>query len=310
MTGATPFRSSRRCENPYDRRVAQWGKLGLIARDIKLSHSIFALPFAILAAFLAAGGLPGWTKLGLIVLCMIFARTFAMLANRYVDRRIDARNPRTAGRALAAGKLRPGDVLAAMAACAVGLVAGAGMFGALYGNWWPAALSPLVLAWLAAYGLMKRWTLLCHFFLGAALAISPLAAGLAIEPAYLQQPDLWLLAGFVMLWVGGFDIIYALQDMEVDRRDGLHSIPARLGPGRALLMAKGVHLGAFAMLVQTHHSSEPLGNWFRVGILMVGALLVVEHIAASFGRFHMAFFTVNGVISLLLGGLGIADLLR
>jgi 4-hydroxybenzoate polyprenyltransferase len=284
-------------------------KLAVLAGDIKISHSIFALPFALLATFLAAGGFPGWDRLALIVICMVFARTFAMLANRYVDRRIDARNPRTAGRALPSGRLRPGDVLAAMGLCAVGLIAGAAMFGVLYGNWWPAALSPAVLAWLGAYGLMKRWTLLCHFFLGAALAISPLAAGLAIEPAALREPMLWWLAGFVMLWVGGFDIIYALQDVDVDRRDGLHSIPAKLGRGGALLVAKAVHLMALALLIQTYHAAPLLGGAFRAGIVIVAILLVIEHIAATRGQFHMAFFTLNGVISFLLGGLGIADVL-
>lgn len=293
----------------YDPPVTQPSRLALIASDIKLTHSVFALPFALLATFLAAGGFPGWVKLGLIVLCMVFARTFAMLANRYVDREIDARNPRTAGRALPSGRLRTGEALAAMALCAAGLIGGAAMFGVVYGNWWPVIFSPLVLIWLGAYGLMKRWTLLCHFFLGAALAISPLAAGLAINPDFLREPTLWFLAAFVMLWVGGFDVIYALQDMEVDRRDGLHSIPATLGRTGALLTAKVIHLAAFAMLILTDRSSEALADLFRIGVFIVAGLLVVEHLAASRGRFSMAFFTLNGVISLLLGALGIADVL-
>ena len=290
--------------------VAPTSKLTLIARDIKVSHSVFALPFALLATFLAAPGFPGWDRLALIVVCMVFARTFAMLANRYVDREIDKANPRTAGRALPAGRLRPRDVLAAMAACAAGLVGGAAMFGVLHGNWWPLILSPLVLAWLATYGLMKRFTFLCHFFLGTALAISPPAAALAIRPEYLATPTLWWLAGFVMLWVGGFDVIYALQDEVIDRRDGLCSIPARLGRVNALLIAKTVHLAALAALILAQRSSDQLGTLFRIGIGIVALLLIVEHHAASRDRFNMAFFTLNGVISLILGGLGIADVLK
>lgn len=278
-----------------------------MAKDIKLSHSVFALPFALLATFLAAGGFPGWPRLGLVVACMVFARTFAMLANRYVDRSIDARNPRTAGRALPSGRLRSRDVLAAMVLCGAGLLAVACAFGFLYNNWWPAVFSPLVLVWLAAYGLMKRFTLLCHFFLGAALAISPLAAGLAISPPFLSQPTLWWLAGFVLLWVGGFDVIYALQDIESDRRDGLHSIPARLGPARSLLVAKTAHVLALALLVTAGLSSPQLGTGFKIGVTCVGVLLIIEHRFAARGRFSMAFFTLNGAISLLLGALGIAD---
>ena len=131
-----------------------------IARDIKLSHTVFALPFALLATFAAARGAPGWAPLGLIVVCMVFARTFAMLANRYFDREIDRNNPRTAGRALPSGRLRSGQVLMVMGLCAAGLIAGAAGFGVIEGNWWPAIFSPVVLAWLAAYGLMKRFTLL------------------------------------------------------------------------------------------------------------------------------------------------------
>lgn len=284
-------------------------RLRHMAGDIKLAHSVFALPFALLATFLAAGGWPGWVKVMLIVVCMGFARTFAMLANRYFDREIDARNPRTAGRALPSGRLKPREVMAAMIGCAAGLAAGAAMFGVVAGNWWPVIFSPLVLAWLGAYGLMKRFTSWCHFFLGASLGISPLAAGLAIEPASLAGTTLWLLAGFVLLWVGGFDVIYAMQDVEVDQREGLHSVPARLGRRGALMLARAVHVGALVLLVEAGRSTPMLGPLFRVGVLIVGVLLIVEHTAASRGKFTMAFFTVNGVISVLLGGLGIADVL-
>ncbi|MBI1368960.1 MAG: 4-hydroxybenzoate octaprenyltransferase [Planctomycetes bacterium] len=278
-----------------------------LARDIKVSHSVFALPFALLATFLAAGGMPGGTDLALIVVCMFFARTFAMLANRYLDRAIDRHNPRTAGRALPAGRLRPAQVMAAMAFCAIALIAAAAMFGVIDQNWWPLIFAPLVLAWLGAYGLMKRYTLLCHFFLGAALALSPLAAALAIRPAYLTEPTLWYLAGFVLLWVGGFDIIYAMQDIDHDTRDGLHSIPAKLGPTAALALAKLAHLLAVVLLILMQRSSLPLGRLFFIGIVIVALALIFEHLAASRGRFTMAFFTLNGFISLTLGALGVID---
>ncbi|MBI1371867.1 MAG: 4-hydroxybenzoate octaprenyltransferase [Phycisphaera sp.] len=284
-------------------------RLAAMAGDIKVSHSVFAMPFALLATFLAASGFPGWAKLGLIVVCMVFARTFAMLANRYLDRDIDKHNPRTAGRALPSGRVRPRDMMIGMIVCGAGLVGGAAAFG-YWGNWWPAMLSPAVLAWLAAYGLMKRFTALCHFFLGAALAISPLAAGLAIEPTSVTSgPVLWCLAGFVLLWVAGFDIIYAMQDIDVDQRDGLHSVPSKLGTTGALVAAKFAHVGALVALIGAYRMSSQLGTLFSIGIAIVGVLLMIEHVAARRGKFSMAFFTVNGVISLILGGLGIADVL-
>lgn len=281
-----------------------------LGRDIKLSHTVFAMPFALLAAILAANGFPGWTKIGLIVVCMFLARTFAMLANRYVDRDIDARNPRTAGRAIPAGKLTARDVMVAMVVCGLVFIGCAAAFGWLFQNWWPAIFAPIVLIWLGVYGLFKRFTMFCHFFLGGALAISPLAAGLAIEPSYLTQPTLWWMAGFVLLWVGGFDVIYAMQDMEVDRRDGLHSIPAKFGPQGSLIIAKVAHLLALVALIAVEKTSTELTNLFFYGVIGVGVLLIVEHHAASRGKFSMAFFMVNGVISLMLGALGIIDILR
>jgi 4-hydroxybenzoate polyprenyltransferase len=281
-----------------------------MARDIKVSHSIFALPFALLAVFLArAPDRPSVGQLLLILACMFFARSFAMLSNRYFDRRIDAANPRTAGRALPAGLLRSRDVLVGMAVCAAALAGGAAGFGFMDDNWWPLIFSPLVLAWIGGYGLAKRFTWMCHFILGTALAISPVAAVLAVRPAFLAEPTIWLLAAFVLLWVGGFDVIYALQDLEVDRRQGLRSIPAALGRPGALLLAKLAHLAGFVLLLMAHRSTPLLGQWFFAGCVAVGALLAIEHRAASAGRFHMAFFTLNGVISLVLGAAGIIDLL-
>jgi 4-hydroxybenzoate polyprenyltransferase len=298
-------------------------RLSLMGRDIKLAHSVFALPFALLATFMAARWaerLPGADELALIVGCMFFARTFAMLSNRYVDRKIDADNPRTAGRALPSGKLRPREVVSAMIGCVVGLAACAAAFGLLRHNWWPLALSPIAVAWLGGYGLIKRYSAAAHFVLGAALGLSPIGAVIAIEPGYLtHSPAVWLLAGFVVLWVGGFDIIYALQDMEVDQAQGLRSIPAKLGRNGALMAAKAAHLIGLLLLVgvqtttpafKAHHIVPRYGvSYFTLSVVIVALLLLWEHRAAKRDQFTMAFFTLNGAISLLVGAAGIVDLL-
>ncbi len=291
-----------------------------IAADIKLHHSVFAMPFAVLGAFMAAAPVGGdgidWPRfggiLGLIVLAMVFARTVAMLANRLLDREIDARNPRTAGRALPGGRLSPATVRTAfvMSATGFGLVCLA--FGFLYDNWWPAWLGAPVLAWLAAYPYLKRFTALCHLYLGASLAMSPPAAAIAVAPQALGQPALWLLAVMVLCWVAGFDIIYALQDVAVDRGQGYFSLPARLGEPRALAISRALHAIAVACLVTAVLVDERLDILFGLGTAIVAALLVYEQLTvARWGttRMALAFFTVNGIIGCVLGALGVIDVL-
>ncbi|MCE9589667.1 MAG: putative 4-hydroxybenzoate polyprenyltransferase [Planctomycetes bacterium] len=287
-----------------------------LARDIKLSHSIFALPFALLATFLAAahgGGLPGWDSVVLIVACMVLARTFAMSVNRWADARIDRENPRTAGRAIPAGRVSASFVLTAAIVCAAGTVVAASGFWVIHDNPWPVIASPLVLGWLALYSFTKRFTWFCHLVLGVALALSPLAATLAITPEFLASKEPYLLALMVACWVAGFDVIYALQDVEMDRKQGLHSMPSRLGVEPALWVSRLLHAGSLAALVVLARTSPHLHILFAVGVGLVAALLVLEH-ALVWGskthRINMAFFTVNGVISLLLGGLGIIDVIR
>jgi 4-hydroxybenzoate polyprenyltransferase len=300
-----------------------------IAGDIKLAHSVFALPFALLGAFMAwrpptevdatplaragAGSARFAGQLTLIVLAMVLARTAAMLANRLLDRRLDARNPRTAGRAIPAGRLSPAWALVALTASTAGFLAVCAGFGAIHGNWWPVILGGPVLAWLLVYPLLKRLTSLCHLYLGACLAISPLAAAIAIDPtAALRQPALALLGGMVLCWVAGFDINYALQDMAVDRAEGLHSIPARLGPARALQLARLLHAAAVACLIAVLALDSRFGAVFAFGIAIVTALLLYEHLTvARWGttRMALAFFTLNGMVSCVLGALGIADML-
>ncbi len=299
--------------------------IALIAADIKIAHSVFALPFAILASFMAAAGhQPGiaaisidWRRfsgqLALIVAAMVFARTVAMLANRCLDRGIDQRNPRTKNRALASGQLSSATVAGVIAACAIAFIFMCALFGLLFGNWWPLILSVPVLVWISAYGYLKRFTVLCHLYLGSSLAISPLAAAIAIDPHSLaRQPALWLLSGMVLCWVAGFDIIYALQDVEVDREQNLFSIPARLGVRKAMWASRALHTIAFACLITCGLIDDRLGATFLIGCGIVGCLLLYEHLTvARWGttKIALAFFTLNGVISCVLGALGVADVL-
>lgn len=302
-----------------------WQRVRVLAADIKLSHSVFALPFALLAAFMAAvpasarmtaGGMD-WQRFAgqllLIVLAMVFARTVAMLANRLIDRRIDRDNPRTEGRALPSGRASVKTAVSMLSASAVGFMIVCAAFGVAYGNWWPMALSVPVLAWVSAYGYLKRFTSLCHLYLGSSLAISPLAAALAIEPSALtEQPALWLLSGMVLVWVAGFDIIYALQDVEIDRRQGLFSIPSRLGERGGLWISRGLHAIAAGLLIVMPIVDPRLGVVYFSAVAMVVAMLVVEHtVIARRGTaaIVLAFFTLNGIISCALGLAGIADVL-
>lgn len=289
----------------------------IVGADIKLAHSVFAMPFAILGGVLARPvDEPGATsagKLALIVLCMVLARTWAMLVNRIADREFDSANQRTARRALASGRLGVRDARAFAGACAAGFVLAAGIFYVAFGNPWPVMLAVPVLAWIAFYSFTKRFTALCHIFLGGALGASPLAAAIAVNPAALSStPALWWLAGMVVLWVGGFDVIYALQDVEFDRSAGLHSIPAKLGPGRAIWVSRVLHAGAATCLVMAATREPRFGMLFAVGVACVGVLLVLEHVVlARRGKagLEMAFFTLNGVVSCVLGVAGVLDLL-
>ncbi len=291
-------------------------KLRAAAADIKLAHSIFALPFAILAAFLARPIDAPWSRfagqLTLVVACMVAARTWAMMVNRLVDRDFDKDNPRTARRAIVSGRLSARDARLITAAAAVAFVAICSVFSFAYANVWPLALSIPTLAWIAFYSYTKRFTWLCHVFLGGALAASPLAAAIAVDPSSLAHtPALVLIAGMVVLWVAGFDVIYALQDLDFDRARGLFSIPSRLGPDRAIWISRALHAGAFALLALARRSDPRLdAGWlFGAAVALVGLLLITEHaILSRRGQagLDMAFFTVNGVVSCVVGAAGIA----
>ncbi len=291
----------------------------LIASDIKIAHSVFALPFALLAAVMAtpANDAETWiiftAQLIFIVLAMVFARTCAMMANRIFDRKLDARNPRTAGRALPSGKLEVRNAIVVWVCFAVLFMLMCFAFFIFQENPWPIILGLPALVWICSYALFKRFTWLCHLYLGSSLAISPLAAALAVDPnALTTQPALWLLSAMVLCWVAGFDVIYALQDIDVDRRDGLHSIPQRFGVKDAMWFARLLHLLAAAALICALFLDDRFALLFGIGVAIVIALLLYEHATvARWGttKIALAFFTLNGIISCVLGGLGIADVL-
>lgn len=299
------------------------GKLLIAMGDIKLAHSVFAMPFAILGAFLVAphhGDAPAhgidWMTLGkmlvLVVLCMVFARNWAMLFNRVADAKTDADNPRTARRAFASGALGARDGYMLLGVNAFAFMIGCALFGIVFGNWWPTILGVPVLIWIAFYSLTKRFTWLCHVFLGGALAASPIAAAIAVGPDLLvHTPAVFWIAGMVLCWVAGFDVIYALQDLEYDRRVGLNSMPARFGWRGALWVSRGLHALALVCLLMAWRTDDRLGMLFAVAIGLVALLLMAEHallIRRGKAGIPMAFFTLNGVVSVLLGATGCLEI--
>ena len=288
--------------------------------DVKISHSVFALPFALLASCMAfyspfcAQHSFNQFLVNLLFICvaMVTARTAAMLSNRIFDRDIDATNPRTESRPLAAQQVDLSVYIIALAMMVIVFMVVALLFWLLNGNPWPFLLSAPILIWICAYGLFKRFTALCHIWLGASLALSVPAAALAVQPESLQMSSVWLLAGMVLCWVAGFDVIYALQDVEVDRAEGLHSMPSRFGVGGAMWVSRSLHLAAVILLVMVWWEDARFGSIFLVGVVLATLLLVIEHLTVHrWGATRMAisFFMLNGVVSCLLGLTGIIDLL-
>ena len=261
---------------------------------IKWEHSVFALPFALTGAVLAANGWPTLRTLGLIVLCMVAARSAAMAFNRWADAKLDAANPRTAMRALPAGQLSEGFVLAftIIASCVF-------LLGAALLNRLTLECAPLALAIVLAYSYMKRITRWSHLVLGLALGIAPSAAWIAVRGMF--APRAALLTAIVILWVGGFDVLYACQDFEHDRRVGLFSVPATFGLERAFWIARAMHLAMIVLLFVMLHVFG-LGMIALVGMCLVVVLLAYEHSIISPGnltRMNAAFFTLNGIISVV-----------
>jgi 4-hydroxybenzoate polyprenyltransferase len=320
---------------------------------IRFSHTLFALPFALLATQMAwqlrhddrmperyasyrptvsinggpeiaisdtwvpllnlASEIRGKEFLG-ILFCMIFARSAAMAFNRLVDRKLDAANPRTAGRHLPAGILSVGIVTAFTVLSSLGFIASTLLF---LPNWLPLALSVPVLAWLCGYSYAKRFTSLAHFWLGAALGMSPIAAWIAIRGEAVMADPLDLLPAVVLgaavlAWVGGFDILYACQDYEYDKSVGLRSVPAKLGVRGALRLAAACHAVAVVLLALVPLVYPPFGVVYWCGVAAVAGLLIYEHSLVrpdDLAKVNQAFFHVNAVISLGLLAVGTIDLL-
>ena len=271
-----------------------WKSTVVTLEMIKWEHSVFALPFALTGAVLAAGGWPSLRVLGWIVVCMVAARSAAMAFNRLVDARLDAANPRTAMRALPAGALSSGFVSGFVVAAVLVFVVGAAMLNRL-----TLELAPLALAVVLAYSYMKRITRWSHLVLGLALGIAPSAAWIAVRGTF--APRAALLTAIVILWVGGFDVLYACQDFAHDRNVGLYSVPAAFGMDGAFWIARTMHVAVVALLFVTVHVFG-LGTIALAGMCVVSALLAYEHAIVSpkdISRMNAAFFTLNGIISVV-----------
>ena len=271
-------------------------KLKTTLAMIKFEHTLFALPFAFLGAILAADGLPSWPQLLWITVAMFGARSAAMTFNRIVDRDIDAENPRTAGRELPSGKLSVGFAWAFLyVSIGIFLLASYSL------NWLTFALSPVALICVLGYSYAKRFTAAAHILLGLALAISPSAAWIAVRGSLYDETPL-LLSVMVLMWTAGFDVLYACQDLEFDRRSGLHSIPARYGIKNALWIARLFHFQAFVALVLLYVVTG-LGWIALAGVIAVGGLLIYQHTlvrANDLSRMNAAFFTSNAFVSVIL----------
>src|SRR5216683_2783256 len=271
---------------------------------IKWEHSIFALPFALCGAMLAASGLPAWRQLGWIVVAMVSARSAAMAFNRLADASIDAANPRTATRALPVGELTPAFVNAfVLVSCGIFVLAASQL------NRLTLVLSPVALAVILLYSYSKRFTRWSHLFLGFALGIAPAAAWIAVRGSL--DPRILLLTAAVTFWVGGFDVIYACQDHDYDRSQGLHSLPRFLGIRNALVIARLFHIVMLGLLVALVVVFG-LGKLAMVGVIAVAALLLYEHTLVRYddlSKLNAAFFTMNGVISVVFFFFVAGDLL-
>ncbi len=279
-------------------------QLKIILEMIKFEHTIFALPFAVMSAFIAANGLPSLDKLGWILVAMVGARSCAMAFNRLADAGFDSQNPRTAMRAIPAGLITRGAVWIFICISASLLV-----FASWRLNRLAFALSPVALAVIMGYSYTKRFTALSHLWLGLALSISPVGAWIAITGSFDWTPIVLCLV--VMLWTAGFDIIYACQDVNFDRHHGLHSIPARLGIRRALWLSSTLHVVAVLLLFAIPLLVD-LGAFYFIGVAIVMIIFIYEHAIVKpddLSRVNLAFFTLNGMISLVLMVLSIADIL-
>lgn len=279
--------------------MKMWKKLQIVLEMIKFEHTVFALPFAYLGAVLGSietfGKLPSWSQIGWITLAMVGARSAAMALNRLIDRQIDAKNPRTKDRAIPAGLVTVpfvwGFVILSFALL---------FYAAFQLNSLSVYLLPLAVFLLVFYSYTKRFTWACHFVLGIATAAGPLGGWIAVTGQF--DPIAWILFMIVALWIGGFDVIYACQDVSFDKKEKLHSLPSRFGLRIALrisvIMHVGTALGLLALLWMTQ-----LQFWYAIGLVIAFIILIYEHSIVSaddLSRLNTAFFTMNGVLSVII----------
>lgn len=271
---------------------------------VKFSHTVFAMPFAFIGFFLAIhqGFSFEWIKLLLVVLCMVFARNAAMAFNRYTDREIDLKNPRTAIREIPQGIIRPGSALNFVVLNSIAFVITTAFINRL-----TLYLSPVALAIILGYSITKKFTALCHFILGLGLSLAPIGAYLSITGKFAWLPIVF--SFIVLLWVSGFDIIYALQDEQFDKTENLKSIPANSGLRRAILISSFVHIGSAAFVVIAGVLGY-FGLWYWIGALLFISLLIYQHLLVKpddLSKLNHAFFTSNGIASLVFAIFTIAD---
>ena len=262
---------------------------------IKLEHSLFALPFAFVGMILAANGLPSWNIILWVVVAMVGARSAAMGVNRYADAEIDARNPRTASREIPAGNISKKATLFYILLSLALYFTAAFMLNRL-----TAILSPIPVLIFILYAYAKRFTNFCHIILGIALGLAPICAWIAVTGSIDTAP--FILGSAVILWVAGFDILYAVQDIEYDIKEGLHSIPAVFGTGGSLIIARILHAAAICLFISLMAFTN-LGYIYLAGVLLSGALMAYEHSLVSkddLSKLNMAFFNMNAYISITI----------
>ena len=270
-------------------------RVGVYLEMIKVAHTVFALPFALIGAFLAAGGLPSVRTVFYVVLAMVGGRSAAMGFNRLIDAEIDGKNPRTRERAIPKG-----EVSKPMAAVFIFLSVVLLELSAAKLNPLCLKLSPALLLLLFSYSYTKRFTWASHIVLGSCLGAAPLAAWIAVTGEF--DPRILIISFAVLFWVAGFDVLYSLQDIEFDREEGLHSIPRYLGVGKSLWIARGFHF-VMAALLLVGYDRFGLGRWFLAGWGICAAVLVYEHSILrkdNLSRLNIAFFNLNGIVSIAL----------
>jgi 4-hydroxybenzoate polyprenyltransferase len=273
---------------------------------VKFGHSVFAMPFAFIGFFLAVhqGFSFNWIKLLLVVLCMVFARNAAMAFNRYADREIDHKNPRTAIREIPQGIIRPGSALKFVLLNTIAFIITSAFINKL-----TLFLSPFALAIILGYSITKKFTMLCHFILGLGLSLAPIGAYLSLTGKFAWTP---ILFSFVVLfWVSGFDIIYALQDEQFDKMENLKSIPALKGLNLAIKISSVVHVGSAAFVIIAGVLAH-FGLWYWIGTTVFISLLIYQHLLVKpndLSKLNQAFFTANGIASLVFAFFTILDLM-